>query len=58
MISWMRTRYPGPLDERGAILVPGLGIEPRLMEPESTVLPLYYPGLMQQQGNSIKFEHN
>ena len=43
LISWMRTRYPGPLDERG--MVPGLGVEPRLMEPESTVLPLYYPGI-------------
>lgn len=43
----MRARAGSPV---GHPLDPGLGFEPRLMEPESTVLPLDDPGVVSPEG--------
>ena len=42
VISALRGRCPGPLDECAAFMAGELGFEPRLADPESAVLPLDY----------------
>src|SRR3990172_2782253 len=42
VISALRGRRPGPLDECATGLAAELGFEPRLTDPESVVLPLHH----------------
>ena len=46
--SHFRRMLSYPLNESGKILAPGLGIEPRLTESKSVVLPLHNPGIIKQ----------
>lgn len=46
VITWMKTRGPGPLDERSKNLVALPGIEPRLSPYKEPILPLNYSAIV------------